>query len=178
LRERIFGSNPGHPAPVTPDNSFKLTGVRAGQYVVSVSLDGYYVKSTRLGTTSADGDILDLMKGSAGADLTLVLSSDVGSIIGKVRDEKGNPAEALVTLSRDLGEETILVSRSTDAQPDGSYSFANLPPGKYRVAAFPHEDADLVLGPAGLGIFEDLMESVEVDPSGQVSMDLKIAPFH
>ena len=79
-------------------------------------------------------------------------------------------------LSRDLGEETILVWRSTDAQPDGAYSFANLRPGKYRIAAFPHEGADLVLRPDGLAGFDDLMESVEIAPAGKVSMDLMIVP--
>jgi hypothetical protein len=174
LRKLNSGSNAGDPAPVAPDNSFKLTGVRAGKYVVSVSQDGFYVKSTRLGESASDGDILDLINGSGGANLTLVMSSAVGWITGTVQDENGSPAEALVVLSRDFGEDTILVSRSTDAQPDGSYSFANLPPGKYRVAAFPHEDADLVLRPNGLAIFDDLMESVEVAPAGKVSMDLKI----
>jgi hypothetical protein len=174
LRELNSGSDEGDPAPVAPDNSFRLAGVRAGEYVVGVSQDGFYVKSTRLGDSECDGDILHLINGSGAAELTLVLSSAVGSITGTVRNEKGNPAAALVMLSRDLGEETILVSRSTDAQPDGSYSFANLPPGKYRVAAFPHEYADLVLRPDGLAVFEDLMESVEVSPAGRVSMDLKM----
>jgi hypothetical protein len=176
LRELNFGSNSGDPAAVAPDNTFKLRGVRAGRYVVSVSQDGVYVKSTRLGTTVSDGDILDLINGSGGADLTLVLSAAVGSISGTIHDAKGNPAEALVMLLRDLGEETILVSRSTDAKPDGSYSFANLQPGKYRIAAFPHEGADLVLRPDGLAVFDDLMQSVEVAPAGKVSMDLKIMP--
>jgi Carboxypeptidase regulatory-like domain len=174
LRKLNSGSNAADPAPVGPDNSFKLTGVRAGKYVVSVSEDGFYVKSTRLGESASDGDILDLINGSGGAGLTLVMNSAVGSITGMVRDENGKSAEALVVLSRDLGEDTILASRSTGAQPDGSYSFANLPPGKYRVAAFPHEDADLVLRPNGLAAFDDLMESVEVASAGKVSRDLKI----
>jgi hypothetical protein len=174
LRQLNSGSNAGDPAPVEPDNSFKLKGVRAGKYVVSVSQDGVYVKSIRLGTSESDGDILDLINGSGGAGLTLVMSTAVGSITGTVRDENGKPAEALVVLSRDLGEETIPASRSTDAQPGGSYSFPNLPPGKYRVAAFPHEDADLVLRPYGLAAFDDLIESVELAPAGKVSRDLKI----
>ena len=176
LRQLNFGSNAGEPALVAPDNTFRLTGVRPGKYAVNVSQDGVYVKSTRLGTTASDGDILDLINGSGGADLTLVLSTAVGSISGTVHDAKGHPAEALVMLSRDLGEETILVSRSTDAQPDGAYSFANLRPGKYRIAAFPHEGADLVLRPDGLAGFEDLMESVEVAPAGKIATDLKIVP--
>jgi uncharacterized protein (DUF2141 family) len=174
LRELNSGSNARDPEPVEPDNSFKLKGVRAGKYVVSVSQDGFYVKSMRLGTSESDGDILDLINGSAGVDLTLVMSNAVGSITGTVRDENGKPSEALVVLSRDLGEEMIPMSRSTDAQPDGSYSFANLPPGKYRVAAFPHEDADLVLRPDGLAAFDDLMETVELAPAGKVPRDLKI----
>jgi uncharacterized protein (DUF2141 family) len=174
LRELNFGSNAGDPAPVASDNSFKLTGVRAGKYVVSVSQDGFYVKSTRLGDSASDGDILDLINGSGGAELTLVMNSAVGSITGTVRDENGKPAGALIVLSRDFGEDAILASRSTDARPDGSYSFANLAPGKYRVAAFPHEDADLVLRPNGLAAFDDLMESVELAPAGKVSRDLKI----
>jgi uncharacterized protein (DUF2141 family) len=176
LREMNSPSIAGEPVAVAPDNSFRLTGVRAGKYIVSVLQDGVYVKSTRLGTTASDGDTLDLINGSGGADLTVVFSTAVGSISGTVRDDEGNPAEALVMLSRDLGEETILVSRSTDPQSNGSYSFANLPPGKYRIAAFPHEDADLVLRPDGLAGFDDLTESVEVAPAGKVSMDLKIVP--
>ena len=176
LREMNHGSIAGEPAAVAPDDSFRLAGVRAGKYVVSVSQDAVYVKSTRLGAKESDGDILDLLNGAGGADLTLVLSTAVGSITGTVRNDKGNPAEALVMLSRDLGEEAILVSRSTDAQPNGSYSFANLPPGKYRLAAFPREDADLVLRPDGLAEFDDLIESVEVAPADKVSMDLKILP--
>ena len=46
------GSITGEPAAVARDNSFRLTGVRAGKYVVSVLHDGAYVKSMRLGTTA------------------------------------------------------------------------------------------------------------------------------
>jgi uncharacterized protein (DUF2141 family) len=170
--------NVGDPAQVAVDGTFQLKQVPAGKYALNVSQDGFYVKSMRLGPTEFDGDILDIMNGSVGADLTVVLSNAVASLNGTVHDAKGNPMEALVILARDRGEETLFESRSTDAQPDGSYSFAGLPPGNYKLAAFPREDAEIVRGPFGLSALDDLMESVEVSPGGKIVMDLKILASH
>jgi len=181
-RVRLSGlnnsGNTGDPAPVAPDGTFQFKQVPAGKYTLNVSQDGFYVKSVRLGPTESDGDILDIANGSPGADLTVILSNAVASLSGTVHDAKGNPTDALVILARDRGQETLFESRSTDAQPDGSYSFAGLPPGNYKLAAFPREDADIVHGPFGLSALDDLMESIEVSPSGKISMDLKILASH
>jgi hypothetical protein len=173
LREIGFASNAGDPEPVAPDDTFKLTNVAVGKYFVSISRDNVYVKSIRLGTTEFDGDVLDLSGAPGAADLTLVLSNAVSSISGTAHDGKGNPAEALVILARDRGEETLVVSRSTDAQANGAYSFPNIAPGNYKVIALPREDVDIVRDPFGLAAYDDLMESVEVAPGSKVSMDIE-----
>jgi Carboxypeptidase regulatory-like domain len=168
-----FASNAGDSTLVTPDDTFRLINVRAGKYAVSVSRDGVYVKSMRLGVTEFEGDILNLSNASGAADLTVVLSNAVGSISGTAHDAKGNPVEALVILARDRGEETLIISRSTNAQANGSYSFPNIAPGSYKVIALPRDDADILRDPFGLAAYDDLIESVEVAPGSKVSMDIE-----
>jgi hypothetical protein len=163
----------GNSSSVSSEGAFRFRDVVAGRYFVKPSWDGVYVKSTRLGTTESDGDLVDLGNGVGGAQLTVVLSTAVGSISGIVHDEKGDPAEALVILARDRGEETLIVTRFTDATPNGAYSFANVPPGRYKLVALPKEDADVALKPWGLAAYDDLMESVDVDPSGKAALDLR-----
>ena len=103
----------------------------------------------------------------------VVLSNAVGSISGTAHDAKGNPVEELVILARDRGEETLIISRSTNAQANGSYSFPNIAPGSYKVIALPRDDADILRDPFGLAAYDELIESVEVAPGTHVVMDIE-----
>lgn len=173
MRQIGFASNDSYSALVAPDDTFTLKSVRAGKYAVSVSRDGVYVKSVRLGATQLDGDIVDLSNASGAADVTLVLSNAVGSLSGTAHDAKDNPVEALVILSRDRGEETSIVTRSTDAHANGSYSFGNIAPGSYKLIAVPRDRTDILRDPFALAAYDDLIESVEVAPGNNVSMDIE-----
>lgn len=173
LRRIGFAANDADSASVAPDDTFKLHNVSAGKYAVSVSRDGAYVKSMGLGATEFDGDILDLSNASSAAELTLFLSNAVGSISGTVHQANGSPAEALVILARDRGEETLIISRSTGAQGNGSYSFPNVAPGIYKVIALPRDTPEILHDPFGLAAYDDLTESVDVAPGSNVSMDIE-----
>lgn len=176
LRELGSAGNTADPAPVAPDETFRLNNVRTGKYAVSVSRDGVYVKSIRLGATESEGDILDLGNASGVSDLTLVLSGAVGAISGAVHDAKGNPAAALVILARDRGEETLAISQSVEADANGSYSFPGIAPGNYKIIAVPRDDSDILRDPFGLAAYDDLVQSVEVAPGSQVPIDIELRP--
>jgi hypothetical protein len=129
---------------------FRLEKVPAGKYRVDI-LDGnhrLYVKSMRLGSKAIDGAVLDLSDGSGGADLSLVLSANTGSISGAAAVDG-----VLIILTMDHGETHIPV------RAGGTYELPGLVPGTYRIG---FEDDD-----------DDAMETVEIKPGEKVTKDLK-----
>jgi hypothetical protein len=133
---------------VVEDGSFRFEKVSAGRYKVRLSWDSAYVSSMRLGSKAIEGSLLDLSDGSGGADLSVVLSVNMGSIAGTAP-----VGDALVKLTNgDRGWQT-------PAQADGTYHFAGLVPGSYRIG---FDDND-----------EDALETVEIKPGEKVTKDLK-----
>src|SRR5204863_6261009 len=119
-------------AQIGADGSFKLEGLSPGRYRVTLSWNGVYVKSMRLGQTSIDGNLLDLTGGSNGAALSVMLSSAVGEISGVVRDDKGPVAQVPVGAVLADSETPSFPGMTTSAD-DGSYKLTGLPPGKYKL---------------------------------------------
>jgi hypothetical protein len=152
------------------DGTFSLEKVPAGKYKLSLGDDKEYVKSMRLGSTAIEGAVLDLSNGSGGADLAVLLSASTGSISGIVTDDKGNAAGTVVVLT-EAGEETDFEPRRATAGADGTYTFANLPPGTYKLVAVEENDP-ATQGNDVLG-YENLMEIVEVGVGEKATKDLK-----
>ena len=86
---------------VAADGSFGLKGVVAARYRVMLTWPNAFVKSVMLGNVQVDGNVLNLRNGSAGAALTVVLSSAFGSVSGTVSDAAGPVNGARVALLRD-----------------------------------------------------------------------------
>jgi hypothetical protein len=129
-----------------------------------------YVKSVALGNTQVDGNVLNLRNGSAGASLTVVVSSTFGSISGTVADSSGPVADARVALVRDdfvsVGDVTFI---NTDAT--GAYNYQNVRPGKYRIAVVEENDSAPRAG--NLDEYEDILVHLDVLPKEKVTKDLK-----
>jgi len=129
LYQMSASANDQESGEVTAAGTFALRNVQAGKYWLSVADDKLYVKSMRLGSTAIDGALLDLSNGSAGADLTLVLSATTGVITGVVEDDRGNPEGTEVILV-EAGVDTGFEPRRVKAGRDGAYTFRNIPPAR------------------------------------------------
>jgi hypothetical protein len=155
---------------VDKTGAFRLEKVPPGKYWLGLGVDKAYVKSMRLGSTAIEGAILDLNNGSGGAGLSILLSAATGSISGTVQDDRGTAAGTVVVLT-EAGPETGFDTRKTTAGADGTYTFANLPPGSYRLVAVEESNPSIrendVLG------YDNLMETVEVQAGSKVTKDLK-----
>lgn len=125
------------------DGSFRLENAAASRYRVRIA-EGAYLKSMRLGQTDIEGTVLDLRRAGASAELSLLLSSTMGSIAGAVRDETGMPCKAWVALiptdsqpeSEDPGGSSFSFSfPATQTKDDGAYAFAGIAPGSYKLIA-------------------------------------------
>jgi hypothetical protein len=143
-----LGAEGEHAEAVAPGGLFRLEKVSAGKYRIEIMDSNHlYVKSMRLGSKAIDGAVLDLSDGSGGADLSLVLSANTGSVSGTA------PVGALVKLTARYTELQTLV------KADATYEFAGLAPGSYRLGI---EDDD-----------DDAMEDVVVGAGERVTKDLK-----
>jgi hypothetical protein len=155
---------------VSPDGLFELTEVPAARYRVMLSWTTAYVKAVILGSNQVDGNVLYLRNGSAGAPLTVLLSSAFGSITGTVYYGDTPVAGARVALLRDdfvsLGDVTFVVTNES-----GSYSIPNVRPGKYRIAAIDENDDGPRAG--NMDDYEDILVRLDVQPKDRLTKSLK-----
>jgi Carboxypeptidase regulatory-like domain len=168
LDEIYIGVDSELSGPIRADDSFTLGRIQPGRYRVNITGGWGYVKSVRVGDTESEGDILDLRNGPAGP-LTVTVSSNFCEVTGTVRDSKGPVADTPVVL-RSEGDWPNIQDARTDS--NGTYKFASVSPGKYRLMAV--DEDTLPLGDVGQD-FEDSGEvavSVNLSPGDKVTQDL------
>jgi hypothetical protein len=162
----------GSEANLAADGTFRLEKVPAGKYRVRVDAGATYIKSVRLGGKTIDGTVLDLSRGSEGADLSVVLSAARSSVSGRVQGDPGATTRLTVVMTAADGD-TDVDPLDTTVEAEGRYTIDNVPPGNYKIVAVPENDL-VVQGNTVLG-YEDLMESVTVGAQEKVIKDLKRA---
>jgi hypothetical protein len=154
---------------IKDDGSFVLTRVAPGGYRVSVTPPPVYVKSMTLGPANFDGTKLDLTAGVPDAPLVVHVASAKGAISGTVRNDKGPAGGVHVALAEESQE--LGFTKSVDTKEDGTYSFSNVAPGKYRLFLFDDADRDEVM--MSLDRFDDVAEKIEIHDEEKVTKDLK-----
>ena len=159
-------------ATIDENGAFQVKKVAAGKYRVQVSWGTAYVKSVRLGATTFDGAMLDLMNGSGGAELSVLMGAANGSISGTVQDSKGPAANLVVVLlpadrdaDADDDDMDFGPTKYSGTGADGTYSFDHIAPGDYRIVA----------APEGIRVidYEDQMETITVGANDKLTKDLK-----
>lgn len=130
--------------------------------------DGAYVKSIRYGTVEVE-DQLDLM-GGAGAPLEITLAPDAGEISGTVRDDRD---EAVPYHDVKLWSDGAGSLRGDATASDGTFTFKNLAPGEYHVAAW--EDNDLGCEDVeACRVFEPQSATVRVKEKSRETVGVKL----
>jgi protocatechuate 3,4-dioxygenase beta subunit len=157
----VSGGRASQTAELAADGSFRVEGMAPNRYRVTASWGPAFVKSMRLGTTVIEGNVLDLLHGSGGAPLSVLVSSATGEISGIVRDDKG-PAAGKVSLWAVDGE-LYRFPMINFAGSDGAYRLSGLAPGKYKLAATGDNDPE----------DDDTTEVIEVQAGDKLTRDLK-----
>jgi hypothetical protein len=152
------------------DGTFRLAGVMEGDHFVAI--DGLPDPWVVTHASWRGADLADLPftaeSGGTVDGVRIVVSTRATEIRGSVRDAAGEPAPnatvfiAPPAFTRWLGGSRRFVRLITDAS--GAYRHRGLPPGEYRVQAFPEP---LLLPPAGASggtpVRFDAAETREVD---------------
>lgn len=164
---------------VSADGEFQMTLAAADRVSFSVNgvPDGFYVRSMTLGG-------VDLLAAGAappndpsGAFL-VTLATDGGTVSGVTRDAAGTAiGEARVVLMPEReGQARSLWRRTMLSGDEGSFQFADVAPGRYRLYVFEELDAGPALDPDFLSLFGQRWKAVEVKASGSVTAESSWIP--
>jgi large repetitive protein len=137
-----------------PNGSYTFGSLPRGPVDVTVELDGYEVFEETVVLRAAQTSLLEVA-------LDPILSTLDGSVLD---DIDGQPiADATVTLT-ELTEDGEVEFGTTTSAADGSYGFAGIPQGTYRVTG------------AGFEYVTTSVEDVVFTPGDQLLQDLRLPP--
>ena len=119
------------------DGSFKFsdTPIHPGSYQINVyNLPGAILSSVAATGAKVDGRTIQIGNGAA-VTLSLLMSKGVGRIDGTaIRDGKPFPGAMIVLLPQDLANDQSLIRRD-QSDSDGTFTLAQISPGRYTVLA-------------------------------------------
>jgi hypothetical protein len=129
-----------------PDGTFIIDEVYTAEYRLSLGPlpPGSYLKSVRIGGQEFIDAPVTIHSGETVDDLVLTVSTKAATIAGVVRDDAGNAVpDAHVVLRPDPPHIYPDIHECIqDSDQNGGFVCQSLAPGKYRVAAWPKDNAD------------------------------------
>ena len=156
IDSRIAVDGRGYPQPESPkvltdaDGRFTLTDLPRGQAQITARADHHYqVDSLKPHAIPAE-------------PLTIVMTG-TGSIHAKVVDRKGNPVAGNISVWPEGGSKVGSWGGGANTKDDGTFTFENVPPGKYFISADPSDQ----YRKGGGGTL------IEVKPGEEVGVELK-----
>lgn len=147
-----------------PDGTWSFTDIGPGTYRMGIGApEGAYIKSIRYGDRDITSKSLDA---ATAAPLTVVFSPHAAEVTGTVRNKDGDALPGVqVTLwvpgSVPTGDIDPARTISTDAK--GTFHFANLRPGEYRLAAWEKIESGLSSAPDFRARFENRATKLSIE---------------
>ena len=164
-----------HMPPLTADieagDSATLEKVQPGLYHLAISWRPAYVKSIRIGSAESEGDTLDVRNGPVGP-VTVLVSSNACEVSGTVSDSQTMAQGVQVALVRSMENGHPDFNMVTSAA-DGTYKFAGVPPGKYKLLIVENDALSTILRGQSMEDDEDIAESLDLHAGDKIAKDLK-----
>ena len=174
---RVLPREQGELAQVADDGSFTLQDVGAMEYRVRIVglPQGAYLQSGRIESKDALNEPFTVEQG---AQLQLQLGFAPGRVSGVVTDDRGAPTQGvqavLVPDEARRGRSDSYFSSTTDQ--NGQYTFANVPPGRYKLFAWEDIPAGAYQYPDFIRRYEDRGQSITVNANGAITADARLIP--
>jgi 5-hydroxyisourate hydrolase-like protein (transthyretin family) len=173
---------PGVPQPtngaINPDGTFRIDNVMPGEYRIQLAFfrPTFYIKEARFGTD----DILARpfrFSGNESGRLEILLSPNVGSIEGTVTNNRLAVAPGVqVVLIPDKARHRIELFKTATTNQNGRFTFANLPPGDYKLYAWEAVELYRWFDPEFLKAFDQFAVPVRVGESSRQTVDARLIP--
>jgi protocatechuate 3,4-dioxygenase beta subunit len=172
-----FGPDVGSVA-VKSDGSFAFHDVPEGAYRLKVTPlpEGYYLKPSGE-SEAAEGDVK--VARNHGAAVELTLSTGAGRVAGKVsKSDQPFPGATVVLVPDNPRRGQPRFYRQAVADVNGKFTIASVTPGDYKLFAWEEIDRGAYLDPDFLQPYEDSGQSVKVEESGSLNVELELIPVN
>jgi len=123
-------------ARLEKDGTFKFREVEAGTYRVMVGVQGerfYASKMTAAGAKANGRDVV--IEGAGDVSLVVTLGRGLGRVTGLVEQDGKPAAGTMVILTPESGQDMEQDTRIDESDSDGTFTLANIIPGKYVLIA-------------------------------------------
>ena len=172
LETVAFDSPSSFQSGIRPTQQNDRVGIAAppGIYRLNAGLaSGWYIRNATSGGTDLLRENLVVSPGSSPPPIALVVSNQTGSLRGTVR-LSGKPAACWIYLIATSAALPRVMIHQSDAS--GVVKFGDLPPGSYRVIAFPYWHSADLENPAVLDRFAFHVGSATIVAGTTASLDL------
>lgn len=118
------------------ERAFRIGKMTEGKYRLMIPNRNYYVKSATLGNKDLLDSDFELKEGEELKGVQIVISTDMGTVKGKVEGYDGKEQAMVVLAKRDASiERANLNSYSTQIKPNGDFE-VKAAPGEYGIFVF------------------------------------------
>jgi Carboxypeptidase regulatory-like domain len=119
------------------NSSLQLQNVAPGTYEVEINPNGmFYVQSATSGTTNLLESHLSVAPGGSMLPIEIVMRDDVASLSGNVSSDNQPLSATVMAIPERSSAQPIM----QPADSNGSFQFAFLPPGAYKILAVDHPE--------------------------------------
>jgi hypothetical protein len=119
------------------NSSLQLQNVAPGTYEVEINPNGmFYVQSATSGTTNLLESHLSVAPGGSMQPIEIVMRDDVASLSGNVSSDNQPLSATVMAIPERSSAQPIM----QPADSNGSFQFAFLPPGAYKILAVDHPE--------------------------------------
>jgi hypothetical protein len=158
-------------AEIEAGDSATLEKAQPGLYHLAISWRPAYVKSIRIGSVETEGDTLDVRNGLVGP-VTVVVSSNACEVSGTVSGSQETAPGVQVALVRPMEYGRPDLNLVTTGA-GGTYKFAGVPPGKYKLLVVEDDVLSVIMRGQGTEDYEDIAESLDLHAGDKIVKDLK-----
>jgi hypothetical protein len=167
----------GSQAQVNEDGTFVLKDVAAMSYRLMLNgiSNAGYVVTGRYGNADAFGELIQV-ETDRNIPLSVQLGFSAGSVKGIVSDSRNQAFQAATCVLIPASRGRIDLYKTATSDQNGEFTFANTPPGEYKLLAWEDIPAGAYLDAAFLKQYEGQAQAVTVSKGSPTTAQLRVIP--
>jgi hypothetical protein len=158
-----LGLSAPRPSQVAADGTFRIDGLREGEYIFNVTglPAGLYLQRADFGGADILNDVFKFSQGSSGT-VNVVLRSGAGQLNGIVIDAKNQPVASAVVALIPVHRNRTDIYRTSITGGNGSFAITGITPGDYSLFAWEAMEPNSYRDPDVLRQYESKGRSVRI----------------
>ena len=172
-----IGLSAPRPSQVAADGTFRIDGLREGEYIFNVTglPAGLYLQRADFGGADILSDVFKFSQGSSGT-VNVVLRSGAGQLNGIIIDAKNRPVASAVVALIPVQRNRADIYRTSITGGNGSFAITGITPGDYSLFAWEAMEPNSYRDPDVLRQYESKGRSVRIAEASNQTIELRVIP--